>query len=88
MNSDLSILNLTYLTELAKSGDKAPRQLDDLTRFLVERNCTFRGEPMPTLLKPVFVSPRQAELIHHTVDIICGALDNLFGDFKAHVGVL
>jgi glutathionylspermidine synthase len=75
MNNDLYLLNFTYLTELAKSGEKAPRQLDDLNRFLVERNCTFRGEPMPTFLKPVFISPRQAELLHHTVDIICGALD-------------
>ncbi|MEA1927824.1 MAG: hypothetical protein U9N73_06420, partial [Candidatus Auribacterota bacterium] len=75
MNNDLAILNYTYLTELAKSGEKARRELDDLTRFLVERNCTFKGEPMPTFLKPVFISPRQAKLLHHTVDIICGALD-------------
>ena len=75
MTNDLSILNYTYLSELAKSGENALRQLDEMTRFLVERNCTFKGEPMPTFLKPVFISPRQAELLHHTVDIICGVLD-------------
>jgi hypothetical protein len=74
MNDDLSILNFTYLTELAKSEDKALLQFNDLNRFLVEHNCTYRGEPMPTLMKPVFISPRQAEIIQHTVDVICGAL--------------
>jgi len=74
MNNDLSILNSTYLAEVAKSEDRALHQLNDLNHFLVEHNCTYQGKPMPTLMKPVFISPRQAQIIHHTVDVICRAL--------------
>lgn len=74
MNNDPAILTLTYLTELAKSGDETHRYLADLNQFLIKRNCTFQGRPMPTLLKPVFISLDQARNLRHTVDLICGAL--------------
>lgn len=74
MTDEIALLNKTYLSELARDEERAGRQLDDLKRFLVEKNCTYQGRPMPTLLKPIFISLRQARLLQYTVDTISSAL--------------
>ncbi len=47
----------------------------ELNRFLVERRCTFRDEPIPTLLKPYFISPEQDGALRYVVEKISSALN-------------
>ena len=68
-------LNESYLEHLQKSGELASEQLASLKSFLTRKQCTFKGEPMPTLLKPNFVSERQSEILIHAVETMSRALN-------------
>jgi len=68
-------LNRSYLEYLKGSGDKASEQLEALRHFLVREKCTFKGEPMPTLLKPNFTSRRQTEILTGAVETMSRALN-------------
>ena len=68
-------LNESYLEHLGKSGDFASRQLDLLNDFLIRQQCTFKGEPMPTLLKPNFISAQQTKTLIHAVETMSRALN-------------
>lgn len=75
MIDQMANLNLSLLVELSRDDSKAPEQYETLRDFLRERRCTFSGEPMPTLLKPNFISPKQSKQLHHTVEKISSALN-------------
>jgi hypothetical protein len=75
MIDQMANLNLSLLVELSRDDSKAPEQFETLREFLRERRCTFSGEPMPTLLKPNFISPKQSKQLHYTVEKISSALN-------------
>jgi hypothetical protein len=77
MNAAISIssLNHSYLTQLERHRIDPGSQLEMLNRFLLDHNCTFSGKPMPTLLKPNFVSKKQLQILKQTVEVVSTALD-------------
>jgi glutathionylspermidine synthase len=79
MIDQMANLNLTYLIELSKDGSQAPTQYQNLLQYLVSERCTFKGEPMPTLLKPNFISPKQSKQLQYTVEKISSALNKFIG---------
>lgn len=79
MFSSIANLNLTYLIHLSKNGKFASEQFDFIKHYLVENLCTFRGNPMPTLLKPNFISYRQTEVLTYAVEKISSALSKFIG---------
>jgi uncharacterized circularly permuted ATP-grasp superfamily protein len=68
-------LNRSYLDHLRKNPERSSLQLRQLRRFLVARKCTFRGKPMPTLLKPNFISPKQNSILVRNVEKMSVILD-------------
>ncbi len=67
-------LNKTYLNHLATREERAEEQLEFLNRFLADNHCTFRGEPMPLLLKPNILSKKQYQVVSYSVEKISSAL--------------
>lgn len=79
MIDQMANLNLSYLIELSKDGSDAPDQYQSLIQFLIRERCTFKGKPMPTLLKPNFISPKQSKRLQFTVEKISSALNKFIG---------
>ena len=75
MPDPIQKLNSSYLDHIQNHPDESALQLKQLNQFLIERKCTFRGEPMPTLLKPNFISPKQARILVRTVETMSRILD-------------
>ena len=75
MQDSIQSLNKAYINHLRKAGSDAAGQFEFLNRYLTERNCTFRDEPMPSLLKPNFVSEEQTRVITWAVEKISSALN-------------
>jgi len=78
---NISSLNSAYLFQLEKHRIDPDRQLLLLNQFLLEHNCTFSGKPMPTLLKPNFVSKKQLQKLKLTVEVMSTALDKFIDLF-------
>ena len=74
MIDQIAKLNLSYFTGLSLNIPKAVSQNVFLQKFLVEEKCTFKDKPMPTLLKPNFISPKQTQTLQYAVENICNAL--------------
>jgi uncharacterized circularly permuted ATP-grasp superfamily protein len=72
---NISSLNSSYLAELEKHRMDPKSQFEFLNSFLLEHNCTFGGKPMPTLLKPNFVSKNQIKKLRQTVEVMTTVLD-------------
>ncbi len=75
MIDQMANVNMSMLIELSSDDSNAPAQYESLRKFLKQRRCTFNGEPMPTLLKPNFISPKQGRQLQHTVEKISSALN-------------
>lgn len=75
MIDPMANLNISYLIHQANNGDDSVRQLKFLNQYLIEHKCTFKGKPMPTLLKPNFVSPKQTQSLTYAVEQISSALN-------------
>ncbi len=73
--ANISSLNSAYLFQLEKHRIDPDKQLRLLNQFLLKHNCTFSGKPMPTLLKPNFVSKKQLQKLKLTVEVMSTALD-------------
>jgi hypothetical protein len=73
--ANISSLNSAYLFQLEKHRIDPDKQLQLLNQFLLKHNCTFSGKPMPTLLKPYFVSKKQLQKLKLTVEVMSSALD-------------
>ena len=78
---NISSLNSAYLFQLEKHRIDPDRQLRLLNQFLLEHNCTFSGKPMPTLLKPNFVSKKQFQKLKLTVEVMSSALEKFIDLF-------
>jgi len=74
MLDPIANLNLSFLNHLDKNKTNAIRQLEFLNTFLVTNRCTFGGQPMPSLLKPNFVSRKQTQALIYAVEKISTAL--------------
>lgn len=68
-----------FLNNVAAVGD----HLKSLNGFLMERGCTFRGEAMPTLLKPNFISMKQWALLKASVERMSRILNKFIGLYMA-----
>ena len=75
MLDPIAYLNMSYLIHLARNREESLKQFEFLKDFLVKQKCTFKGEPMPMLFKPYFISPKQARIIAYMVETICCALN-------------
>lgn len=75
MLNPIKELNRSYLDHLLKNPEHSSMQMEHLNCFLMERKCTFRGEAMPTLLKPNFISSRQTRALVYTVYRMSRILD-------------
>jgi uncharacterized circularly permuted ATP-grasp superfamily protein len=76
MGRPLSIqsLNASYRKHFLNRQEQIIADYQHLCRFLVEQNCTFRGDPMPTLFKPNFISPGQQKLLIRYVEMMARIL--------------
>jgi len=75
MPDNIQSLNKAYLKHLQNAGSDAAGQFQFLNQYLTDRNCTFKGKPMPSLLKPNFVSEEQARIITYSVEKMSSALN-------------
>lgn len=75
MLDPIANLNFSYLVNLATDDNDAAGQMQFLRKFLVDENCTFKGEPMPMLLKPNFLSTKQTQTLIYAVEKISSALN-------------
>jgi len=75
MIDQMANINLTYLAELLKNSDHAAEQYEKVKEFLVENLCTFGDKPVPTFLKPHFISPEQTRTLKYVVEKISNVLN-------------
>jgi uncharacterized circularly permuted ATP-grasp superfamily protein len=81
MISEPGSLNKAYRRYFLDHPQKVRRDLERLDRYLLEHRCIFRGVAMPTLLKPNFLSPAQAELLKGSVETMSRALTRVISLF-------
>ncbi|HDR67961.1 MAG TPA: hypothetical protein ENN61_02795 [Bacteroidaceae bacterium] len=74
MSDLIKSLNRSYRDYLLKHQEQVIGDFNGLNEFLLDHRCTFKGIPMPTLLKPNFISPEQSEILVANVEIISRAL--------------
>ncbi len=70
-------INLMYLMELSEDPDSTARYYKELTQYLSDQGCTFSDGPLPTLLKPQFLTVEQVNRLEHVVKTISSALSKL-----------
>ncbi len=75
MIDEMARLNMSYLVEILKNEKSIHQDLESMNKFLLDRNCTFRGVVMPTLLKPNFLSPKQLNILKRIVKIVSNVLN-------------
>lgn len=81
MIEQISKLNMSFLIELLKDRKNIAREFEILNRFLVEKKCTFRGVPMPTYMKPNFISPKQTTILQQMVNVISNVLNRFIDHY-------
>jgi len=77
-------LNESYRNHFLSSQKQAIADYQQLCRYLVEQNCTFRGDPMPTLFKPNFISPGQQKLLIRYVEMMSRILSRFISLYMDH----
>ena len=80
-------LNRSYLASQEEAGADTVRDFKFLNDYLVQHLCTFRGEPMPSLLKPNFVSEKQTRILAYAVEKISSALNKFISLYVSDKGV-
>ena len=61
--------------------DQVKTDLERLEKYLTDHRCTFRGVPMPTLIKPNFISREQSVLLHNSVEVMSRALTKVISAY-------
>ena len=74
MKSSIRSLNDEYRLFFTDHNHRVKADLEHLENYLVKNGCTFRGEAMPTLLKPNFISLEQSILLQNSVEVMSQAL--------------
>lgn len=72
---------MQFLIELLKDSANLNKEFDTLNRFLNERKCTFRDKPMPTYMKPNFISPKQTTTLQQMVNVISHVLNRFINHY-------
>jgi len=70
-------INLMYLMELSEDPANTSRYFEELNQYLSDEGCTFFDGPLPTLLKPQFLTVEQVNHLDHVVKAISSALGKL-----------
>jgi glutathionylspermidine synthase len=70
-------INLMYLMELSEDPASTAQYFEELNQFLSDEGCTFFDAPLPTLLKPQFLTKEQVNRLDHVVRSISTALGKL-----------
>jgi len=68
-------LKFQYLVELSKQGDRCGLFHRALRDYLLHEDVTFGKEPIPFLLMPHFLSPRQHRLLGRVVEKVSAVLE-------------
>jgi glutathionylspermidine synthase len=68
-------LKLQHLVELSKLGDGCVEIEARIRAWLDEHDVVFNGGPIPFVLMPHFVSPRQVKRVRHAVACLSRVLD-------------
>jgi len=79
MIDQMANINLSYLIELSKNTGRAAEEFENFNRFLVEQGCMFGEDPLPILLKPNFISPKQSHTLTYAVEKISSVLNKFIG---------
>ncbi len=74
MTSSIHLLNELYRDHFLKNQGQVKDHFEFLKKYLVDNKCTFKGQAMPTLLKPNFISERQSTLLKDNVERMSRAL--------------
>ena len=70
-------INLMYLMELSEDPASTARYFEELNRYLSDEGCTFFDKPLPTLLKPQFLTLEQVNRLEHVLKSISSPLGKL-----------
>ncbi len=62
-------------------ADEAPALLADLYRRQLELDIKFRGKPISTFLRPVFLSPAQNELVRRASQVLLDCAERLIEEY-------
>ena len=87
MLEEIRELNNSYLHNQQASEEQTLREYAFLNGYLADHLCTFRGGPMPTLLKPNFISVRQNHRLAYAVEKISSALNKFIRLYTTDDGV-
>lgn len=71
---------MMFLIEFCRDNASSLRQYEQVKRILVDNYCSFGDKPVPTFLKPHFISSRQTRILRHAVESTSRILDK-FIDF-------
>lgn len=74
MKSTIDSLDEKYRDYFLSNCEQVIDHFESLRHYLIENKCTFKGEAMPTLLKPNFITKRQKALLKRSVEMMSGAL--------------
>lgn len=75
MIDQVNNLKLQHLVELSKLGDGCVDLEQRIEAWLAEHDVVFNGGPIPFVLMPHFVSPRQVKRVRHAVACLSRVLD-------------
>lgn len=75
MIDQVNNLKLQHLVELSKLGDGCVELEARIRDWLSEHDVVFNGGPIPFVLMPHFVSPRQVKRVRHAVACLSRVLD-------------
>jgi hypothetical protein len=62
-------------------ADEAPELLEDLYRRQLEADIKFRGEPISTFLRPVFLSQAQSDLVQRASQVLLDCAERLIEEY-------
>jgi glutathionylspermidine synthase len=81
MMDHVNNLKFQYLVELSKQGDRCREYDRRLREYLIAHDVVFSGKPIPFLLMPHFVSPRQRQIIARVVERLSSALNKFIDSY-------
>ena len=87
MIDQVNNLKLQHLVELSKLGDGCVDLERRIEAWLEEHDVVFNGGPIPFVLMPHFVSPRQVKRVRHAVACLSRVLDRFCDAYPTDAGL-
>lgn len=72
-------LNTRYREYLLARPDETAAERKELDRRLLRRTCVYDGGPIPTFMKPLFLSPAQDRLLRRACRLLSAAVEKATG---------